>query len=96
MRRAYIVSYDICNPRRLRKVYKTMRGYGRHLQLSVFACELSDMERATMVDDLGKIIHHTEDQVLTIDLGPLPGPFAERITSLGLPYVPRERRAVVV
>jgi CRISPR-associated protein Cas2 len=36
MRQGYIVTYDVCNPKRLRKVFKTMQGYGEHLQLSVF------------------------------------------------------------
>ena len=33
---AYIVTYDIADPKRLRQVYDTMRGYGTWLQLSVF------------------------------------------------------------
>ncbi len=32
MRQTYIVSYDVCHPKRLRKVFKLMRGYGDHLQ----------------------------------------------------------------
>jgi len=27
----YLVTYDICDPKRLRKVYRLMRGYGDHL-----------------------------------------------------------------
>ena len=35
MRQTYIVTYDISHPKRLRKVYKLMKGYGEHvLQLS--------------------------------------------------------------
>jgi CRISPR-associated protein Cas2 len=96
MRRAFLVCYDIRHPRRLHWVYRTMRGYGRHLQLSVFSCELSDTERARMVADLGKIIHHGEDQVLTIDLGPGPAPLAENISALGVPYSAPERGPLVV
>ena len=41
MRHNYVVTYDISDPKRLRKVYKMMLGYGEHLQLSVFQCELN-------------------------------------------------------
>ena len=96
MRRAYLVCYDICQPRRLRQVYRLMRGYGRHLQLSVFSCELSDQERARLNAELGQLIHHGEDQVLTIDLGPAPGPLEERISALGRPYTPAQRIPLVL
>jgi CRISPR-associated endonuclease Cas2 len=36
MRRNFIVTYDICDPKRLRKVFKLCKGYGIHLQYSVF------------------------------------------------------------
>src|SRR5690606_35574631 len=45
MRTAYVVTYDICEPKRLRRVYRIMLGYGDHLQYSVFRCELTDRER---------------------------------------------------
>jgi len=96
MRQTYIVSYDVCDPKRLRKVFKTMRGYGDPLQLSVFQCELSPRELVELRRDLGKIIHHTEDQVLFIDLGPTEGRGAGAIASLGRAYVNPVRTAVVV
>ena len=48
MRRLYLVTYDICEPRRLRKVFKTMQGFGEHLQLSVFQCDLTAIDRVEM------------------------------------------------
>ena len=41
MRTSYLVCYDICDDKRLRKVFQTMRGYGDHLQYSVFECQLT-------------------------------------------------------
>jgi CRISPR-associated protein Cas2 len=95
MRQAYIVTYDVCDPKRLRKVYKIMRGYGRHLQLSVFECELDPRERVELMARLRKIIHHEEDQVLFVDIGPAESRAERSIESLGRAYVPPERRAVV-
>jgi hypothetical protein len=34
MRTSYLVCYDICDDKRLRKVFQTMRNYGDHLQYS--------------------------------------------------------------
>jgi CRISPR-associated protein Cas2 len=70
MRRLYLVTYDICEPRRLRKVFKTMQGFGEHLQLSVFQCDLTAIDRIEMQAALEGIIDHDEDKVLMIDLGP--------------------------
>jgi hypothetical protein len=46
--RLYIVSYDISNERRWRRVFKLMRGYGQWLQLSVFQCRLTGRRRAEL------------------------------------------------
>jgi CRISPR-associated protein Cas2 len=70
MRRLYLVTYDVCEPRRLRKVFKTMQGFGEHLQLSVFQCELTAIDRVDLEATLQGIISKEEDKVLIIDLGP--------------------------
>ena len=95
MRQAYIVTYDICDPKRLRKVFKTMQGYGEHLQLSVFRCELNGRELVELRAKLAKAIDHLEDQVLFVDMGPAEGRAQEAIRALGQPYVPPDRRALV-
>jgi CRISPR-associated protein Cas2 len=96
MRNVFLVSYDICDDKRLRKVYKAMRGYGDHLQFSVFRCELSEREKAEMMAELSPIIAHDEDQVLVIDIGPADGRATVVFEALGKPYVAPERHAVIV
>jgi CRISPR-associated protein Cas2 len=96
MRQAYVVTYDICHPKRLRRVYKLMLGYGEHLQLSVFRCELNQRELVELRTGLGRLIHHGEDQVLFVDIGPVEGRGSGSIAALGKPYLPPERRAIVV
>lgn len=83
MRLAYIVAYDISDPKRLRRVHRTMRGYGDALQLSVFRCQLSASERVLMIEALTKIIHAREDQVLIVNLGPAEHRGANSIHTLG-------------
>ncbi len=70
MRRHYIVSYDISDPARLRRVHRTVRDFGDALQLSVFACRLSPRDLAALDARLRKTINTHEDQIILIDLGP--------------------------
>ncbi|MFQ5849318.1 MAG: CRISPR-associated endonuclease Cas2 [Candidatus Binatia bacterium] len=77
------MAYDICEPRRLRKVFKTMQGFGEHLQLSVFQCDLTPIDRVEMGAALEGIIDHDEDKVLIIDLGPTDPFPVKNIRALG-------------
>lgn len=94
--KSYIVSYDISDPKRLRKVFQTLRGYGDHLQLSVFRCDLRRAERIVLEQKLRELIHHHEDQVLFIDIGPAQGRAVLAIDAIGRPAVEPVRTAVVV
>lgn len=96
MRQTYIVTYDICDPKRLRRVFKTMRGYGDHLQLSVFRCELNHRELVELRAELGTIINHNEDQVLFVNVGPVEGRGSTSIAAIGKAYIAPERHALVV
>jgi len=96
MRNTYIVCYDICDAKRLREVFKTMRGWGDHLQLSVFECRLTRSELVTLRAELAEIINHDDDQVLFVDLGPAGARGDRVITALGKPYVVVDAPCVIV
>jgi len=96
LRRIYLVTYDIADDKRLRKVFKKMNGYGEHLQYSVFQCELSDKEHIRMIMELTPLLNHKEDQVLIFTLGPADSYKAEATRALGRPYAFVERHAIVV
>ena len=96
MRRHYIVTYDICDAKRLRRVFKTMKGFGAHLQLSVFQCDLPDIDLVRMKAALTEIIDPREDQVLIIDLGSTESHPIKRIESMGIKAELEERRARIV
>ena len=96
MRHCYIVFYDICDPKRLRHVFKTMKGYGEHIQYSVFLCRLNKQKLLKMRKTLSGIIDPDEDQIITINIGPehlLP---KLDITHLGLQPGIEIRSAVVI
>jgi CRISPR-associated protein Cas2 len=64
------VTYDIRQEKRLRQVHKTMKAFGWPLQYSVFVCDLDFVELIELRTGLGEIIHHGEDSIAIIDLGP--------------------------
>ncbi len=98
MRIRYIVSYDIADPKRLRRVHKTMLGYGEPLQYSVFCCDLSSSARIMLIADLAEIIDHRQDQVMLIDIGPADGRGSQSIETVGrrMKKERLERRTVIV
>lgn len=96
MRSTYLVCYDICDDKRLRKVFQVMRAYGDHLQYSVFECQLTAADLARLRAELGAIIHHREDQVLFVYLGPAEGRGDRVITALGKPYTAVDAPCIVV
>ena len=96
MRTRYIVSYDITDDRIRAQVYKTLRGFGDHIQYSVFRCDLSARERIELIAALHPLIDHGADQILLIDLGPTDGRAAHCVESLGRSYVPPEYLAIII
>lgn len=96
MRNSYVIAYDISDPKRLRKVFQTMRKYGDHLQFSVFECQLTAADLVRCRNELAQIIHHKEDQVLFVDLGPAEGRGDRVITALGKPYTSLDAPCIVV
>jgi CRISPR-associated protein Cas2 len=96
MRSSYLVCYDICEDKRLRKVFQLMRSFGDHLQYSVFECQLTQTDLVRLRSQLANIIHHNEDQVLFVYLGPAEGRGERVITSLGIPYTPLDAPCIIV
>jgi CRISPR-associated protein Cas2 len=96
VRNIYVVCYDISDDRRRSRVYKTLRGFGDHIQFSVFRCELSPRERIELIAAVSPLINQDEDQVLLVDVGPSDGRGAIVFQALGRGYVPPQRYAIVV
>jgi CRISPR-associated protein Cas2 len=96
MRNSYLVAYDIADEKRLRKVFQTMRGFGDHLQFSVFECQLTPTDLVRCRAALAHIINHAEDQILFVDLGPAAGRGDRVITALGKPYTAVDAPCYVV
>ena len=61
----YVICYDITEPKRWRRVYKKMHGYGRRLQYSIFRCRLTKIEVEKLRWELEKELT-AEDKLLIL------------------------------
>jgi CRISPR-associated protein Cas2 len=86
MRTTYLICYDICDEKRLRRVFKICKDYGSHLQYSVFESDLTQTEKTELERKLAMEINSREDQVLFVELGPAAGRGERVIQALGRPY----------
>lgn len=96
MRRCYLVCYDIRDAKRLRRVFKTMQGYGEHWQFSIFFCVLKDIDRVRLQVALEAEMNLKQDQVLLVDLGPNEHEARKAATVLGQPLPQAESGMIVV
>ena len=91
----YLVAYDIADPKRWRRVFGVMEGFGEWLQLSIFQCRLSRQRHAELIALLDGIIHHDDDHVILVDVG-LADQVVPKVVSLGKTYSAVERAPVIV
>lgn len=91
----YIITYDIRDTKRWRRVFRLMKGYGEWLQLSVFQCRLSRKRHAELIALLDGIIHHNEDHILIVNIGPAET-VKPSVVSLGKDFEVVARQPVIV
>jgi CRISPR-associated protein Cas2 len=89
----YLVAYDICNPKRLKKVAKVGEDFGMRRQYSVFFCRLAAVNLVRFKARLYDVIDLDQDQVLLV---PLCGRCASAIEALGRPIEAHDVRDVVI
>ena len=65
-RHLYIVSYDITDPKRLRRIHKVVKTYATGGQKSAFECFLTASERSELISKSRSIIEETEDRLALI------------------------------
>ena len=62
-RALYVIAYDIPSDRRRTKVHKTLCGFGRWTQYSLFECHLSAKELVVLQSRLDRLLKPDEDSV---------------------------------
>lgn len=94
--RNYLVAYDISDPRRLRRVFRAMRGYGVAWQKSVFYCHLGPAKRQRMETRLRELVHHSLDQIVIMDLGPRQNAVQKACQVIGRPLPANFPKIVII
>ena len=82
-RNRYLLTYDIRDPARLRRVHKLAKAWGEPLQYSVFVCDLTRAELVHMRGEVVEVMATDEDSVSIFDLGPPSGRGLECIEFIG-------------
>lgn len=95
MRNRVLVCYDISSDRRRDKVARACESYGVRIQFSIFECPLDALRLSRLRSGIEEMIHHEQDQVLFVTLGPESGDASLRIEAIGRPYTLRSRVVVV-
>ena len=57
----YLISYDITNTKIRTKIAKTLEGYGRRVQYSVFECEISSKMFSELYQKLMKLMEKEKE-----------------------------------
>ncbi len=59
----YVIAYDITADPRRDRVAKTLEGFGRRIQYSVFECDLAGRELVDLLEELERIVNSAVDQI---------------------------------
>ena len=63
----HLITYDVRDPKRLRKVAKKLEGFGERMQYSVFRCRLDRLALEKLCWELAEIMK-AEDDLLVMPL----------------------------
>lgn len=92
-RRLYIVCYDICSPKRWRRVFTLMGQTGQHRQLSVFLVKTDRRGLKRLAGKLENLIDPDEDSVI---IAPVGRGEANRLIELGMKGTMPGARVLIV
>ena len=98
-RRHVLVSYDISDEKRVKKVQKIVSDVADRVQFSVYYGQFSKKDLVILKDRLRKVMNQNLDQVLFLDLGAVHGDQDEAsdlgVEHLGRSWIPRERTHLI-
>ncbi len=96
--RVYLLSYDICDARRLRAMHKIAIAHGAMLQYSLYACPLTRAQRIELKTRVENLIDRSTDRVIILDMGAAQdeGSWIPPYESLGANVAITMRRSVVI
>jgi CRISPR-associated protein Cas2 len=94
-RRIYLCTYDVSDDKRRNKLFEVLKDHGEHVQFSVFLCSLTASEVRRLGSMAAEIIHHDEDQLLVIDIGPDEVNWVSSLICHGKTWSPSVRSQII-
>lgn len=96
--RGYLLCYDITEPKRLRRMHKLAKAFGRPLQFSVFVCVLRREDRVKLSARVDALIQHRSDRVVILDLGTVQDrdSWIPPLEVFGVQHIPSEPSSIIV
>ncbi len=88
-----VVSYDISDDKRRTRVMKTLRDFGKHVQYSVFECDVKESVYKRMRERLKKFIVDEDDSLRFYFLDE---DSVKKIQVIGAPGVTRARDSIII
>jgi len=88
-----VISYDVVNDKRRTRVMKLLKGYGAHVQYSVFECDLTAQQFERLRHELLDLIDRTTDSVRCYLLDTAA---VQRVRVLGIGQVTSRPRYIMV
>lgn len=76
----HLVGYDVRDPKRLRRVARTLEGYGERVQYSLFRCRLDGRTVEKLRHELGRILADEDDLLIVPVCETCAGRIAARST----------------
>lgn len=92
----YLVSYDIADPERLRRVHGVVKAVAVRVQDSVYEALLTEKELVLLEKRIVDVMNQKEDQVMFIDLGAAERRDLEQVKTIGLPWRLQQRGSIVI
>lgn len=85
-RKLYLVAYDVCEPKRLKRMLNVLKEFASGGQKSAFECYLSDAEKRRLLMRVENVMEPQEDAFMIIKL-------AERaaVNTLGIAVAPLDQ-----
>jgi len=66
----YLVCYDICDAKRLRRIHRLIRDWGIPIQFSIFEVEVLPKQCEKLKTELSQLMDLSEDKVMFYRLSP--------------------------
>ena len=58
----YLICYDVSNDRIRNKIFKTLEGYGKHTQFSIFECDITAKQLNVLIKQLKLLMQELDDE----------------------------------